>query len=175
MTEEEFTKKFCRYCVNRKNEKDLCNVMRNINWDLRCVNFIKEGSLTAIELNLINFVKATNNLFKAEVEKNNEEEAEDSIRLILENLDTFYQLAKIAAELNNGEKIDWNNYEQDKYSIFYSHDIHSIDYSVSNASQEMGQIYCVKKTFYDEAIKRIGKPKLIDLFKACEKFSNFNN
>ena len=31
MTEEEFTKKFCRYCVNRKNEKDLCNVMRNIN------------------------------------------------------------------------------------------------------------------------------------------------
>lgn len=82
----------------------------------------------------------------------------------LENINTYYDLMDLAEELNNGEKIDWNNDEQEKYYISYDDNINELytDYTTHYIS--LGNIYCLDKNFFDKAYEKIGPMKLERLF-----------
>ena len=46
MNRTEYCEKYCSICANKENEKDLCNIVRNIDGELQCVNFepeVKKG------------------------------------------------------------------------------------------------------------------------------------
>ena len=87
-----------------------------------------------------NYRYKTRNYFKTK------EEAEE----YKEVMNTYYDLMDLAEELNNGEKIDWNDNQQCKYTFFYNF--------------EFGQIYCLDGAFLEKAIEKIGKDKLTKLF-----------
>ena len=39
MNRTEYCEKYCSICANKENEKDLCNIVRNIDGELQCVNY----------------------------------------------------------------------------------------------------------------------------------------
>ena len=82
-----------------------------------------------------------------------------------EVIDTYYDLMDLADELNNGEKIDWNNLNQSKYYIYFDYDGEELTQDISWCYKEFGQIYCLDINFKRKAIERIGKDRLIKLFK----------
>lgn len=96
----------------------------------------------------------TRNYFKTE------EEAEEYQEVI----NTYYDLMDLAEELNNGEKIDWNDNQQCKYTIYYSFKCDTLDDGIAYVGKEFGQIYCLDGDFVEKAIEKIGKDKLIKLF-----------
>lgn len=89
-----------------------------------------------------------------------EEEAEEYQEII----NTYYDLMDLAEELNNGEKIDWNDGSQYKYSIYYSYEIDTLKGTCSLRSKDLGQIYCLNINFKEKAIEKIGEDKLKKLF-----------
>lgn len=101
-----------------------------------------------------NYSYKTRNYFKTE------EEAEE----YKEVMNTYYDLIDLAEELNNGEKIDWNDNQQCKYTIYYSFKCDTLDEGIAYVCKEFGQIYCLDGDFLEKAIKKIGKDKLIKLF-----------
>ena len=70
----------------------------------------------------------------------------------------------LADELNNGEKIDWNDGSQCKYSIYYSYEIDTLQRHCSFRCKDLGQIYCLDGNFKDKAIEKIGEDRLKKLF-----------
>jgi len=101
-----------------------------------------------------NYSYKTRNYFKTE------EEAEE----YKEVMNTYYDLMDLAEELNNGEKIDWNDNQQCKYTIYYSFKCDTLDEGIAYVCKEFGQIYCLDEDFLKKAIEKIGKDKLIKLF-----------
>ena len=81
-----------------------------------------------------------------------------------EVMNTYYDLMDLADELNNGEKIDWNDNQQCKYTIYYSFKCDTLDDGIAYVCKEFGQIYCLDGDFLEKAIEKIGKNKLIKLF-----------
>ena len=96
----------------------------------------------------------TRNYFKTE------EEAEE----YKEVMNTYYDLMDLAEELNNGEKIDWNDNQQCKYTIYYRFKCDTLDDGIAYVCKEFGQIYCLDEDFLEKAIEKIGKDKLTKLF-----------
>ena len=96
----------------------------------------------------------TRNYFKTE------EEAEE----YQEIMNIYYDLMDLAEDLNNGEKIDWNNEFKCKYSIYYSYEVNTLRRQLNYKCKELGQIYCLDEDFLEKAIEKIGKNKLIKLF-----------
>ena len=96
----------------------------------------------------------TRNYFKTE------EEAEE----YQEIMTTYYDLMDLAEELNNGEKIDWHNEYQCKYSFYYKYDCDSFETLFAHSYKNSGQIYCLDEDFLKKAIKKIGEDKLKKLF-----------
>lgn len=90
------------------------------------------------------------------------EEARDKARFKLE-IET--KLKNIAEKLNNGEKIDWEKGEQQKYYIYYNYFQNRLEDSYFKNHQNQGTIFCLSNKFLDEAIKEIGKEDLINYFK----------
>ena len=45
---------------------------------------------------------------------------EEEAQRYLDNIKTYYELKDLADELNAGEKIDWNDFDQCKYLISYN-------------------------------------------------------
>ena len=70
----------------------------------------------------------------------------------------------LAEELNNGEKIDWNDNQQCKYTIFYDCEDNFLNRNNAYVCKELGQIYCLDGDFVEKAKVRICKDKLIKLF-----------
>lgn len=101
------------------------------------------------------FKYKTRNYFKTE------EEAEKYRK----NLKTYYELMDLAEELNNGEKIDWNNASQQKYSILYNTEINKLISLDNLVLREIGQIYCLNSKFLIIAKEKIGEERLENLFK----------
>lgn len=67
-------------------------------------------------------------------------------------------LENIAIRLNEGVKIDWNNYEQAKHCIeLYKNNIITNFY---NAHKTQGTVYCLDRNFKDIAIQEIGEERL---------------
>lgn len=100
----------------------------------------------------------TGNCFKTE------QEAEE----YKENLLTKQALKDLALELNNGVEVDWENYAQSKFSIYYQGYRISQGLKLDNADcyTELGQVYCLNNEFLTIAKDRIGEEKLIKLIKS---------
>lgn len=81
-----------------------------------------------------------------------------------EVMNTYYDLMDLAEELNNGEKIDWNDFDQCKYLISYNNKNKKLEIDNVLKIQDIGQIYCLDGDFLEKAIEKIGKDKLIKLF-----------
>lgn len=94
------------------------------------------------------------NYFKTEQEAENYKE-----KLLI-----YQELKDLATELNNGEKIDWDNNNQHKRYIFFDRYDNKIKSSGLYSNQELGQIYCLDENFLDIAKDRIGEERLKKLF-----------
>lgn len=70
------------------------------------------------------------------------------------------QLEDIARRLDKGEKIDWHNEEQPKYSIRFNYCPGKIVLDRCFRQQALGVVYCLDKNFLDVAIQEIGKERL---------------
>ena len=79
-------------------------------------------------------------------------------------MNTYYDLMDLAEELNNGEKIDWNDFDQCKYLISYNNKNKKLEIDNVLKIQDIGQIYCLYDNFLDKAKKRIGEDRLKKLF-----------
>lgn len=84
-----------------------------------------------------NFRYKTRNYFKTE----GEAQKYADVKL------TYYDLMDLAEELNNGEKIDWNDNQQCKYTIYYSLKCDTLDEGIAYVCKELGQIYCLDEDF----------------------------
>ena len=92
---------------------------------------------------------------------------QDGAKKHLERIKTYYQLKALAEELNIKE-VDWNNSNQDKYSIYMDNsEPKKLRENVLYYSQSIGDIYCTNQNFLDIAKQKIGEEKLIDLFKGA--------
>ena len=85
------------------------------------------------------------------------EEAEQEAEKIL----IRRQLEDIARRLNGGEKIDWNNKEQIKYSIRLGTIDNKIILDNEFLFTSQGTVYCLDRNFKDVAIQEIRKGRLI--------------
>ena len=72
------------------------------------------------------------------------------------------QLEDIARRLNRGERIDWDNDAQIKYSIRFNYYQGIIELNGFVRQQFQGVIYCLDKNFLNTAIKEIGEGRLIE-------------
>ena len=81
-----------------------------------------------------------------------------------EVMNTYYDLMGLAEELNNGEKIDWNDFDQCKYLISYNNKNKKLEIDNVLKIQDIGQIYCLYDNFLDKAKERIGEDRLKKLF-----------
>ena len=118
----------------------------------------EEGNINSIfENNDISdvFKYKTRNYFKTE------EEAEKYRK----NLKTYYELMDLAEELDNGEKVDWNNTNQAKYSISFDISIGILKQVNCRYYKGLGEIHCLNEKFLNIAIDRIGEERLEKLFK----------
>ena len=70
------------------------------------------------------------------------------------------QLEDIARRLNKGEKIDWNNQQQGKYSLYLSSNRNAIEWYSEKYRKIQGTVYCLDSNFYDVAIQEIGEERL---------------
>lgn len=70
-------------------------------------------------------------------------------------------LEDIARRLNKGEEIDWNNEEQNKYSIVLDTFDNKIAWDNETRFISQGMVYCLDTNFYNVAIKEIGEERLI--------------
>ena len=96
----------------------------------------------------------TGNYFKTE------EQAEK----ILDKVNIYVKLKRLAAKLNNGIKIDWNNKKQIKYYITFSNSDKDFYLVFACSDEEFGQIYCLDKNFLKKAKQVIGEENLLKLF-----------
>lgn len=70
------------------------------------------------------------------------------------------QLEDIARRLNTGEKIDWKNSTQYKYSFYLDDKINKIDWCRECRCTVQGSVYCLDINFYNVAIQEIGEERL---------------
>ena len=90
---------------------------------------------------------------------------QDGAKKHLDRIKTYYQLKNLAEELNT-EEIDWNNSNQDKYSIYMDNsEPKKLRQTSLRCSQCIGDICCTNKNFLNIAKQEIGEENLINLFK----------
>jgi hypothetical protein len=90
-------------------------------------------------------------------------ETEQEARDYKERLLITQELKDLALELNV-EKFDWNDNDMKKYTLRYDTQLKEIKQRQSYQTIYQGIIYCTNENFLDEALKRIGKDKLLKLF-----------
>lgn len=74
----------------------------------------------------------------------------------------FRKLQRFSDE-NCGSEIDWNNYECDKYYIFYNHNGSELEISAACSFKDFGQVYFKTQEIADQAIE-LFKEDLIKYF-----------
>ena len=70
------------------------------------------------------------------------------------------QLEDTARRLNKGQKIDWNNQQQRKYSLYLSSNRDAIEWYGETYRKVQGTVYCLDNDFYNVAIREIGEERL---------------
>lgn len=86
------------------------------------------------------------------------------------NLIITQKLKDIALRLNNGEKIDLNNYcdlLRPKYKIVLKPYEYKLMQAISTHTVVLNQIYCLSDKFLETCIKEIGEKELIEYIKEC--------
>lgn len=96
----------------------------------------------------------TGNYFKTKEEAENYQE-----KLLI-----YQELKGIAIELNNGEKIDWEDRTKIKYYFYKDTEDNKLYESGVYYTYELGRIYCLDKNFLEIAKERIGEERLKKLF-----------
>lgn len=76
----------------------------------------------------------------------------------------YIKLKNLAERLNKGQKIDWNNYNQNKYYLRYDYKEKKILQSFNIFSQKVNTAYCLDYNFLEIAKKEIGEENLLKLF-----------
>lgn len=69
-------------------------------------------------------------------------------------------LEDIARRLNKGEKIDWKNSTQYKYSFYLDDKRNKIDWCRECRCTVQSSVYCLDINFYNVAIQEIGEERL---------------
>lgn len=90
---------------------------------------------------------------------------EEEAKKEAENILVRRMLEDIAKRLNRGEKIDWNNYNQFKFSLYYNYERNILDYTMDCKYRKQGTVYCLDQNFLDVAVKEIGRERLIKYLK----------
>lgn len=70
------------------------------------------------------------------------------------------QLEDIARRLNKGQKIDWNDDKQFKYSICINSSDNEITWDSEVLYISQGVVYCLDMNFYNVALQEIGEERL---------------
>ena len=89
---------------------------------------------------------------------------EEEAKNVVEKIKIYTQLKDLALRLNKGEKIDWDDFMQNKYCIGFNHPNNTLMRFHANALQNIGQIYCLDRDFLEVAKKEIGEENLKKLF-----------
>ena len=76
------------------------------------------------------------------------------------------KLEDIARRLNEGRKINWNDEEQSKYSIYLDTIDNEISWDSETKDILQGVVYCLEPNFLDVAIREIGEERLIKYLKS---------
>ena len=97
-----------------------------------------------------NFLFEIGNYFETEEQAENYKQ-----KLLVEQ-----ELKDIAMELNKGEEINWNDYNQEKEHLVYDFSINEIIFDYDYVYKKQGVVYCLDKDFRDIAIERIGEERL---------------
>lgn len=71
------------------------------------------------------------------------------------------QLENIAKRLNKGEKIDWNNFNQNKYFISFDCLTQLVERDCNLRNKIQGVVYCLSDDFISVAKREIGEDRLI--------------
>ena len=135
---------------NKRWRAELNNCYFNINNDRNiCITEEKNNKTD-------DYRYKTRNYFKTK------EEAEK----YLEKIEIYYELMDIAEELNGEEEIDWENGEQEKFSIRYIKGKFRNDFylNATGLNKNIGSIYCLSRNFLGVALERIGADRLKKLF-----------
>ena len=93
----------------------------------------------------------------------NYSQTEKQAGIIQQNRLTYQQLKDIALRLNEGQEIDWEDVDQQKYYIIYGNDTNQYLLFKTITIQYIGQVYSLDKNFLDIALSEIGKEKLKQL------------
>lgn len=109
-------------------------------------------------------LEANENCDKARYEIGNYFRTEEEAEKAVEKIKIYTQLKDLALRLNNGEKIDWENDEQEKYYIYYDNTCNMLTYGEGHGYHDIGQIYCLDENFVDIAKQEIGEKNLKKLF-----------
>lgn len=72
------------------------------------------------------------------------------------------KLEDIARRLNDGEKIDWNNEDQEKFFFYYSKTYNELMQIRDYTSRNRVSVYCLSDKFLDVAKEEIGEQELVD-------------
>lgn len=82
----------------------------------------------------------------------------------LNNIITYISLKRYAIE-NNNDALHWFNYDQKKYSIYYDIMLGWAEVVDQEFGRDIGGIYFTSRELAEQAIKDIGKNKILNLFK----------
>ncbi len=79
------------------------------------------------------------------------------------NLLTYQQLKDIALRLNNGQEINWNNRNQNKYYFYFDFRGNRFVTDIFITDKDLLTVYCLDKNFLNVALDEIGETSLKQL------------
>lgn len=88
---------------------------------------------------------------------------ETEAEVMLEKFQIYTELKRLAEEINI-EPIDWDNFRQNKYRIKYNNCDKRLECEYMSYIQHFG-IYSTNPDFLEIALERIGRDRLLKLFK----------
>ena len=76
----------------------------------------------------------------------------------------YNKLKDLAERLNDGETINWNDSNQQKWRIYFDTSAKRLDYEYNLTYKCLAEIYCLNPDFLDRALEEIGEEDLMKLF-----------
>lgn len=91
-------------------------------------------------------------------------QTKEEVEKVVEKIKIYIKLKDLALRLNKGEQIDWENRNQPKQYISFDNESNELFYLYCYTCHDIGQIYCLDKSFLDIAEQEIGEENLRKLF-----------
>ena len=115
-------------------------------------------------LNVEDTVEVFNNVDNDRYKYRNYFQEREQAEKVAERIKIYMELKDLAEELNGGEKIGWNDIEQDRYIISFDNNDKILRQFLISYTIAIGQIYCLDENFLKKAKERIGEDRLKKLF-----------